>query len=303
MGLPRPEESTEKNSKFKKAKWFKLTEGNHVVRVLSPLEDFDMAYTHWIRSSSVECPGVDCPVCKNNQEILAQVGDDWKEAKKVAGFNSRQLRYAVNVLDRTQVKVSPNSQREFENKQDSAGQWPMVCGDTGEPLTGIEARPSNTIKVLSGGKLLFEDIEGISYATSLETGEDGMPIPLGIENFDLTLLVKGSGRERRITAIPQTTRIDKIELKEELHDAKRAWLTFTPEEIHSYLRGVSLRDIFAGRRLQEDKPPVIQDTQATAVESLASDLSDDVAKKVEEFLSDDIKSEDITDIVGSMLDG
>ena len=220
--IPRPDRTTRSsNSTFRRTKFFKLTEGQHIIRMLQSLSEIKMVYLHWLNKVTIECLGDDCPICLINKEILARVSKDrdpkeaWKQAKKEVGFNPWQIRYYANVLDRTLVKVHPDAVEGTENRHNSAGEFPVLCEETGLPLADVPVTSSNTVRVLSSGKTLFEDLEAINLATcGTELDEQGMPSPLGIENYDVALIVSGEGRERNVSPVPQASRNDVIEITE-----------------------------------------------------------------------------------------
>ena len=269
MSLPKSERSTGgEQSNKKKLNFLKLTPGSHTIRFMHPISEVMLKHTHWIKGTTIECVDVDtCPVCAVNREILNSVDNDWKSAKKVTGFNPYQKRYYANVLDLTAVKVSPNSERGFENKRDSQGRYPLVCEETGDSLASIAERPSNTVKILNSGVTLFGALDAINDTVGDEGAfheivlEDGTVasiaevVPYGIDTFNITLMVQGVGRERQITPIPQVHKrevYDYEALGVEPYDLERALLTFNPEEVKELLRGVQVRDILTARGNEED---------------------------------------------------
>ncbi len=279
--LQRPDRTT----RSVRTKFFKLTEGQHIIRLLQPMGEIKMVYTHWLNRISIECLGDTCPICSNNQEILTRVSKEvgqkeaWKQAKKEEGFNPWQLRYYANVLDRTPVKVHPEAAKGTENKINAAGEFPVLCEETKLPLADVPVTSSNTVRVLSSGKTLFEDLDAIDLATcGLESDESGMPIPLGITNYDVALIVSGEGRERNVSPVPQASRNDVVEVTEELYDLNKAIITLTSDEVSSFIRGVSLRDIFTSRNAIENieikKEAIAQDIET--VSNLEDEITDSV---------------------------
>jgi hypothetical protein len=200
------------------------------------------------------------------------VDNDWNAAKKIKGFNPWQTRYYANVLDRTPVKVSSSGE---EVKQRPDGTYPQASSN-GELITDVEETVSNTVKILSGGKTLFGDLE-MHDSAILDQAEN----PIGIHNYDVVLMVKGEGRERQVTPVPQVGRDDEIDLEEyELYDLDRALISFTPEEITSFLSGVSLSDIFKARRatasleVDEDRNDEIFQEDTEEDEKLSKDIKE-----------------------------
>lgn len=281
MGLPKP---SRKNSNFQKNRieFLKTTEGQHTLRFLSPLAGVTLFYTHWINGGSVECLGDDCPVCQGNQVILVAAGD-WETAKKNKDFRPYQVRYYVNILDRTPVKVHPDSEKMVENKRDASAEWPSICSDTGLSLAEVEVKPSNRVKVLAGGVTLFEAVEAIDMSIVVE--KDDEEVPLGVENFDIVLMVSGSGREKKTTPIPQATRNDKVSVDEDkLHDLNKALLRFTAPELQDFIRGVSIRDIFAARSAREDNVESPVAKQAETEVNLLSSTEDELKESISDLL-------------------
>lgn len=276
--LKRPDRKGGSGKRFKRFNFLRLTEGQHIIRLLQPIEEVPMFYSHWLRKSNIECLGVDCPFCQNNQEILLGVDGDYERAKKVTGFNPWQVRYFANVLDRTLVKVHPESEEAVENKRNAINEWAVVCKDTQLPLAEVEAKPSNIVKVLSSGITLFDALEKIDLTTcSKEVDEEGNPTPLGIKNYDVVLVVSGTGRERKSPPVPQVTRNDVVEIdKADLFDLDRALIKLTVEEIIDFRRGVTLKDIFAARRDKEGDTTFDTSEEDKELEGVEKELVDSV---------------------------
>src|SRR3990172_701552 len=100
-------EPTEKKEKaFDKPVFLNLSQdGTYTVRIL----DEAMKYKHHWIGGALMCLGEGCPQCEQNRQILLDKNGNFDEAKKVAGFSWPQERGAVNVLDRTLIKVCPSS--------------------------------------------------------------------------------------------------------------------------------------------------------------------------------------------------
>jgi len=273
MGLPKPDRYGSNSDTFKKPVYIKLSEGEHFVRFLHPIEETRLVYTHWVNRASIECIGADCPVCEKNQTILNSVNGDRKLAKDVSGYSPYQVRYYANILDRTQVKVHPDSEQGFENKRLSDGTFPAVCGETSKMLAEVAPQPSDKIKILAGGVTLFDQLDSINSATG-KRDEAGNIVPIGIQNFDVVLDVKGTGRDRKITPVPQVLIDDVVTYDvDELHDLDKAIIKLTAVEIHDLLRGVTLKDIFAARRaLEGDAVSHNTVTVSTDLATLESDV-------------------------------
>jgi hypothetical protein len=288
MGLPKSTRTGGEFTARNRLNFLKLTPGQHIIRFLHPIEDTTLKHTHWIKMTSIECPDPDtCPVCAINKEILLEVGGDFKEAKKVKGFNPWTKRYYANILDLTPVKISPDCEKEFENKRDSAGRWPIVCEDCGASLAGVEPQFSHKVKILAGGITLFNALDAINESVTvpddtitedqtLLDDEIAVPmnggVPVGLDKFDIVLMVQGTGRERQVTPVPQPHRIAVHDLEEmglELYDLDRAIVKLDSEEVKELLRGVALKDIFAARNAEEGSEQVSQPSNEQLVENVA----------------------------------
>ena len=227
---------------FKKTQFMDLPAGQHTVRILNP--DYIEYNQHWI-SGGILCLGDDeCPQCQHNRKILAQVNGDFKAAKEANGFNWKQARGAVNVLDRTNVKICPKCGK--ENKAVNS-MFSAVCPECGTILTEILIQPLNQVKVFSRAKSVFDAITNLEMTTLDAKGE-----PLGINNFDLALHVVGN----TTLPLPGEGR-DKVEVPEDaLYDLNNVALRLSAEEMEKRMRGVSIRDIFAARNIMMDEPEV-----------------------------------------------
>jgi len=312
MGLPKSDRTGGEFTNRSRLNFLKLTPGQHIIRFLHPIEGTMLKHTHWIKGTSIECPDPDtCPVCLINKEILLEVGGDFKEAKKVKGFRPWTRRYYANVLDLTPVKVSPDCEKSFENKRDSAGRWPIVCEDCGASLAGVEPQLSNTIKILAGGVTIFNALDAINESVtvpdpdiadevSLLEGEEiedfgahlSGGIPVGLENFDIVLMVQGTGRERQVTPVPQPHRDTVYNLEEmelEPYDLERAIVKLDSEEVKELLRGVALKDIFAARNAEEGSEQIDQTPNEQVVENVA-EVEDEVTNALKDLFDLDAET-------------
>src|SRR3972149_2078887 len=229
---------------FKKTQFMDLPAGQHVVRVLN--SDYVEYDQHWI-GGGILCLGEDeCPQCQHNRKILAQVNGDFNAAKKVNGFNWRQTRGAVNVLDRTNTKICPKCGK--ENKSVNS-MFSAVCPECGTILTEVPIQPLNQVKVFSRAKSVFDAITNLEL-TTLDANKE----PLGINNFDLNLHVVGN----TTLPLPGDGR-DKVEVPDDaLFDLDNVVLRLSADEMEKRMRGVSVRDIFAARNIMMDEPEVAE---------------------------------------------
>lgn len=271
-------------STFRKPKWFYPRPGKYRIRILD--SDYLSKYTHWVPSSkgrgtNVECPGVDvCPICIDSQKIIQDYPDNYKE---IAGFNPPRVTCYVNIFDRTMVKKCPVSGE--ENNMKPNGEWPVTSWGSGESLAEVEPEPSNSVKIFSRSKGVFETIETYD-ATIRESTEQA------VNQYDLALVVKPRDGQigSNIDIIPQTHLNDEIELNEEPFDLETAVIKLNPDEINELRAGVSLRDIFAGRRLddvveteEKETVPFGSPEISKQADSLASEAEDKARGYLEKF--------------------
>ena len=266
-------EATEKKSftERRKTEFMQLTDGSHFVRILNPTAK--KYFQHWI-GGGIECLGDECPQCAQNKQILAELmpkydnnnREAFKAATKVQGFNWRQERGAVNVLDRTPAKVCPQCEKEIKAIDDV---FPPSCPSCGNFIQKADAKPLNKVKVFSRAGSVFEKI-ALQEATKLdENGEE-----IGLMNFDLELIVSGNNTIPR-----KTDKTDTVEVpEEELFDLDNVVIKLTPEEMVQKMRGVSLRDIFTARRVTAE--PEEEETKEVSPEALA-----DIQSKIDELFA------------------
>lgn len=240
------------NPNFKRIEYMNLSSGGHRIRILD--KNAKDVYTHYLNKATILCLGEDCPICANNKKLIMQFKDTFREQ---SGYNKSTRRYFVNVFDKTPAKVCTKCEKEYKNINT------QVCS-CGELLP--EAKPLNKVKVLSKGVSLFEQLEAINNAILDDNGE-----PIGIENYDMNIIVNGSGRDVIYTPIPDTTKREPVEIKEDaLFDLDKAVIVLTPEEMLDVQRGVSLKDIFASKKSKQIEAEVsvqvpeevLQDVQA-----------------------------------------
>jgi len=228
-------------SDFKKVEYINLPPGNTIIRILQP-KTLDY-FVHYINGAYLTCLEDECPICSSNRKLITENPEKFREIK---GWSSRSERHSVNVFDRTPVKICSACKAEVKKVGPN---FPTACPGCGQIIVGEEARPLNKVKVLSRGKTLFENFNGIENSVLDEAGN---PIPL--TSYDFTLFVSGTGRETNITVIPMVEKKDVIEIPEtELFDLSKVTIILTAPEMQEVQRGVSLKDIFAARRAQEPK--------------------------------------------------
>lgn len=256
MSFANVQTNTSPKTTVRKLQYMALTPGAHRLRILDT--EALSVKTHFLNNSSVKCLDDDCPICANNKKIIMQFPDTFREQ---SGYNRYSVRFFVNVLDRTPAKVCPDCGKEYKNLAATICTCGKVLG---------EVAPLNKVKILSKGSGLFGDLDNIDKSIMKDNGE-----PVGITNYDINIIVNGSGRDVKYTAIPDTSKNDVIALSEELFDLSKAVLTLSPDEMLDVQRGVTIKDIFASRRTAEKKQA---DDVAVAVPDVVLKDVDDAVK-------------------------
>lgn len=262
MPLNAPFRNNAPKQNFKRTEFIDLPVGQHTIRLLH--EDATVHDTHFVRGMTLKCLGDDCPICKNNRQIIMEHPTDFRNVPSYSG--RRQVAY-WNVLDRTPAKVCPNAECQKEVKRDGAT-FPSVCPKCGASLTTVKATALNKVKVLSKGRELFDMLVMIDSST-LDENET----PIGIMNYDVQLMVVGGAKKSTVASALAMSN-DKVSVeKENLFDLEKAIVTLTVDEMLDFMRGVQLRDIFAGRK-QEPSTQVEQ-----------KQISSDIQKSMEDLFS------------------
>jgi len=248
-------------SKFKRTEFMNLTQGAHTIRVLQPQPKTKPTHFFYPKTT-VLCLGEECPVCANNKKLIMQFPDTFRDQ---TGYVKVNWRFFVNVLDKTLAKICECG-KEYKNLVST------IC-TCGKVLS--EAKPLNKVKVLSKGLTLRDDLDSIDNAILYTSGT-----PVGLVNYDVVLMVSGTGRDTKITPVPRTEANQPVELGEqELFDLDKAVIVLSAEEMLDSQRGVSLKDIFSARKAKEDKaysddfinePTVSQDELDKVNEAVAS---------------------------------
>lgn len=249
-------------SQFKKLDFFKLTQGIHRVRFLD--EEVYQTAVHFLPSGkfSVKCLGENCPICQRDRKIMLERPDDFKEDPN---FIPTQYRYFFNVLDRTNVKVCPNCGAENKQSVFSNEKWVFsaTCG-CGAFITDVSPTPSNKVKLLSTGSTFGTDLRALSMSVLDDNGDS-----IGINSFDVGIVVTGTGFNKRSNLQPLTKYMDEVKVNpEDLYPSDSGYITLSPEEILDALRGVSLRDLFTARGNSTPSPVT---EEVTAAEKIASE--------------------------------
>lgn len=224
-----------KKGDFKKTEFMVLGQGAHTIRILE--DQAKTLPTHFFMHSkaSVLCLEDECPICKNNKDLIRQYPDNFRDQP---GYNKVNYRFFVNVLDKTPAKVCTKCGKEYKDVRQTICQ----CGE----ILPANAEPINKVKVLSKGLTLRDDLGSIEKAIL-----DASGTPIGLKNFDIVLMVSGTGRDTKITPVPRTEANQPVPEGLELFDLEKATIKLEPTEMLDLQRGISLKDIFAARKAKE----------------------------------------------------
>ncbi len=249
-------------SKTEKRTFLRLDAGTYNIRILD-----DHAYdiwTHYLNGYTIECLGDECPICLNNRSLYMQYPDSFKDEP---GYSPRTRRYMVNVLDKTPVRTCQKCGEEYADKSVT------TCSKCKEIIAGDQLAPSGKVKILARGVTLFDQLNAIESAVLDEKGK-----VIGLTNYDITLIVSGTGKSKVITPIPVVTG-DKTPIPDGLvkYDLEDATIKLTGPEILELKRGISLRDIFSARRAAN---PV------STVGAVSGDLEQAAREKVEDLFKE-----------------
>jgi hypothetical protein len=253
-----PFKNTESQSRaYSKAQFLRLVQGQHTIRILD--KEVEPIDTHFLlQKYTIACLGEECPVCDNNQRLMMQNPNDFRNQE---GWYPRSKRWLLNVLDRSMVKICPNAECQNAVKKEGAA-FPAACPVCGTFVTAAPVVPYNKVLIMSCGVTLAEQLNMIEQAT---VGDDGSP--LGWTNFDITLMVSGVGRKKQITPIPTRT-FDVVEIPADARqDTSQAVVRLSAAEIIDLLKMVPLKDIYNARKVG----PV-----DVATEAFANELEKDV---------------------------
>lgn len=255
------EKKTFNNADRKKTLFLDLN-STATFRILT--DSYVVVSTHYINRATVLCLGDDCPVCRNNKALIMQFPETFRDEPK---YSPRRELYLVNVLDKTPVRTCPNCDTESRITSASAS----TCVKCNQVLTDTP-KPSNKIKVLSRGVTLFENLGNIRNAIRSEQGE-----VLGLDKYDITLVVSGSGKNKVITPIAgQVSQAPEFN-PEDLYDLETVTMKLDAGEMVDLQRGVSLKDIFAARRSSQSAESFMADVNPVPSDVLKS-VQDDVDK-------------------------
>lgn len=200
-----------------------------------------LVWKHWIkeandgRGMAAVCPNVTAQtkVCPVDLLIKGLDKDDETYADKKA-----RKRFITNVLDRTPHTVCPSCNESTPGK---------ACQNCGADLKKADFVPLNKVKILEGGPQLFTTTLNAVEVMGKEDF-DGAP---DITGYDITFQTQGTGRDRKIAAIPQqpselseTDFIDpETQEPQRLFDLQLLAEPNTVEEIELMLQGATMADL------------------------------------------------------------
>lgn len=237
------------NTKFEKTRYVDLSFGMRTVRLLAPPV---RVFVHFVKDRGMfKCLGRDCPVCKINKSLQTDYPEDFR---KQQGYNASNPRHYINVMDRTFVKVCASCGA--ENYKDALYQFPNTCSKCGTIISEILPAPSNKVKVLNLSQTNADKLMNYRLAVRDEHDE-----PLGLGNFDIDVVIVTAGSKKDISVQPSSspTSREKVSFEEsDLYDLNKITLELSSEEIVQFLKGVSIKDLFAARKAETvtetDKP-------------------------------------------------
>jgi len=231
-------------SNFKSTDFVKIVPGIPVrLRILDKKAVHQVRHYLQIQKLSLLCLGDErCPICQNNSNLMKE--NPTEDAFRIKGFIPRQNRYLVNVLNRTIVKIAPSGSVVYP----TSGQFPTVDPSTGEPLANIEAAPLNKVQVLDRGPDLFSQFNMVNEQVVDEMGK-----PIGIWNFDISIMATGAGKKMKTNVQALSQINDVVEVADEdKYVLETMGILLEPDEMSKILKGIPLKDIFAARRSDDE---------------------------------------------------
>lgn len=201
--------------------------------------------------------------------------------------------YIIRILDRVETKkyghyvgrgwleclddecpICQNNKRIlYENPEDyrEVEGW---CPRRPRFFLNVLDRSDNKVKVLSCGPTLIEDLKVMSNSIRNEQDER-----VDIRNYDWSLTVKGSGRDKETTPSHRFFGKESIVNLEgqELYNLDNCMIRLEPEEMLDVFNGASLKDVFALRRAKQEL-------------SLDAPESDDINEDIKKSIGDIFKS-------------
>lgn len=217
-----------------------------VLRVLNPRAQ--LVWKHWIAGANggkgmmANCPNITAQtkVCPIEQSLVGLPKEDPKYLDQRA-----RKRYLVNVLDRTPYTVCNSCNVSTPKAKECTN-----CGAALKPSQ--DYAPLNKVKILEGGPRLFAtDLMAVEKMQK----DDFPELNPEITDYDITLHTQGTGRDRKIVAIPQAptelssdaTLDPETQEQQKQFDLQTLAEPSSIEEIELMLQGATLDEINAVR--------------------------------------------------------
>lgn len=204
-----------------------------------------LTWKHWIgeanagRGMMANCPNTSpsIRICPIEQSLVGRAKDDPEVIQRRA-----KKRYVINVIDRTPFGACPSCSAQTPKAK--------TCQSCGAKLpTSVDYAPLNKLRLLEGGPQLFEQTLNAVETMQLEDYPEST-----IVDYDITFTTTGTGRERKIAAIPQAPSEFDVEslVDDEGEQQKRFDLDLlaeaaSVEEIEAMLEGATVDDLNAIR--------------------------------------------------------
>jgi hypothetical protein len=140
-------------------------------------------------------------VCLNTEPRMSvcpieKMYEDLPRENEDRRANNARRKFVVNVLDRTPHTTCKHCSTLTPGIVNVAT-GSKQCKSCGGDLKGSDFAPLDRVKILEQGPRLFnESLNAIATMQKEDLGKD-------ITEYDITFTAQGSGRDRRITAIPQ----------------------------------------------------------------------------------------------------
>jgi hypothetical protein len=263
---------------FRKSVDFDYSPGKHYIRFLQPFETFVIFDVHWLTSQKalIQCLGKDCPICHNNKIVYAEnSGKKGEELAKMGYVRKNQYAYA-NILDRTEVKVCPNTDCQKEISKDFTDRYPTSCPQCQTLLTSVEPIISNKVKVIRLNRTVV-DLMNAKEMSKLDS--EGNPILPTSYDWEFLVL---PGDKKETAPDPQLTRNDEVAVPADaLFDLSMKVMKLSPEEILDVLKGVKIRDIFTVRRGNAESSE-----QSAEKHELTPEQKQEQARRIAELYAD-----------------
>lgn len=204
-----------------------------------------LVWKHWIgeanagRGMMANCPNTSpsTKICPIEKQLVGLAKDDPTVIQRRA-----KKRYIINVVDRTPYGACASC-----SAQTPKGKNCTACG--AKLPASIDYAPLNRLRLLEGGPQLFETTLNAVENMQLEDYPDS-----DITGYDIVFTTTGTGRDRKIAAIPQApSELDIDSLPEVDGEAQKTFdleLLSEPasiEEIEAMVEGATVEELNAIR--------------------------------------------------------